>query len=159
MNFDQAFDRLISHEGGYVNNPADPGGETRYGISKRSYPGEDIATLTLARAKYLYQRDFWDVLGEEVHPAIKFQAFDFAVNSGAQTAIRKLQSAIGVADDGNWGAVSATRLKGLDVSDVLMLYIAKRLRFMASLSTWKTFGKGWAMRIADNLIYSAKDNP
>ena len=59
MNFDQAFDRLISNEGGYVNNPADPGGETNWGISKRSYPDVDIANLTREGAKAIYLRDFW----------------------------------------------------------------------------------------------------
>lgn len=50
-NFDKAFELLIGHEGGYVNHPSDPGGETKYGISKRSYPREDIRNMTLARAK------------------------------------------------------------------------------------------------------------
>ena len=50
MNFDDAFVKLIGFEGGYVNNPADPGGETKYGISRRAYPGEDIANMTVERA-------------------------------------------------------------------------------------------------------------
>jgi lysozyme family protein len=70
--FDQAFTRLLGHEGGYVNNPADPGGETNWGISKRSYPQVDIKALTQQQAKWIYQRDFWDPLGD-AHPAIKFR--------------------------------------------------------------------------------------
>ena len=119
MNFDQAFDRLIGNEGGYCEVQGDPGGETNWGISKRSYPDVDIKNLTKEGAKAIYLRDFWDAIGD-AHPAIKFQAFDFAVNSGIQTAIRKLQAAIGVADDGHWGPISAAKLASLDLNDVLM---------------------------------------
>lgn len=157
MDFDTAFARVIGHEGGYVNDPRDPGGETKFGISKRSYPNEDIKNLTVERAKEIYRRDFWDALGD-AHPAIKFQVFDFAVNSGIQTAIRKLQAAIGVADDGHWGPKSAAALQGMALNDVLLRFLAYRLNFMASLSTWDRFGRGWARRIAQNLIHSAEDN-
>jgi lysozyme family protein len=157
MNFDIAFDRLIGNEGGYVNNPSDPGGETKFGIAKRSYPQVDIANLTMEGAKQIYLRDFWEPLGD-APDAVKFQAFDFAVNSGIGTAIRKLQSAIGVADDGHWGPVSAAKLASMDVNDVLMRYIAQRLRFWAALSTWGSFGKGWALRAAKDLEYGAEDN-
>lgn len=158
MNFDQAFERLIGHEGGYVADSQDPGGETNWGISKRSYPDLDIQHLTREDAMAIYKRDFWDVLGEEAHPAVKFQVFDFAVNSGITTAIRKLQSAIGVADDGHFGPVSAARLKAMDVSDVLMRFIAERLDFWRRLSTWPRFGAGWAGRAAADLRYAAQDN-
>lgn len=157
MNFDTAFDRLIAHEGGYVNNPADPGGETNWGISKRSYPDVDIKNLTRDQAKAIYRRDFWEPLGD-AHPAIKFQVFDFAVNSGIQTAIRKLQAAIKVPDDGHWGPRSASTLAAMDLNDVLMRFAAQRLRFMASLTAWQTFGRGWANRIAGDLEYAAEDN-
>lgn len=158
MTFDEAFDRLIGHEGGYVFNARDPGGETKFGISKRSYPSLNIARLDRDTAKAIYRKDFWDPLGENAHPAIKFQTFDFAVNSGIQTAIRKLQRAIGVADDGHFGPLSRAALHSLPVSDVLLRYLAERLEFITSLSTWDTFGRGWARRIATDLRYAAKDN-
>lgn len=157
ITFDTAFDRLISHEGGYVNDPQDPGGETNWGISKRSYPNVDIKNLTRDGAKEIYRRDFWDVLGDS-NPAIKFQVFDFAVNSGIGTAIRKLQSALGLADDGRWGPISAAKLASADLSDVLMRYAGQRLMFMTSLSTWDRFGRGWARRIAGQLNYASEDN-
>jgi len=157
MDFDTAFERLLGNEGGYTNNPADPGGETNWGIAKRSYPNVDIAKLTKDQAKEIYLRDFWNPIGD-AHPSIKFQVFDFAVNSGISTAIRKLQSAIGVADDGHWGPMSAAKLASMDINDVLMLFVAKRLRFWTSLSTWPTFGKGWANRAATDLEYAAGDN-
>lgn len=157
MDFDTAFTRLIGNEGGYVNDPRDPGGETKFGISKRAYPDVNIASLTLDGAKSIYYRDFWKPLAE-AHPAIKFQVFDFAVNSGIQTAIRKLQKAIGVADDGHWGPVSAAALQAMDVNDVIMLFTAERLDFWRKLTTWPTYGAGWAGRAAANLRYAAKDN-
>lgn len=157
IDFDTAFERLIGNEGGYVNDPADPGGETNWGISKRSYPDVDIKNLTKEGAKAIYLRDFWEPLAD-AHPAVKFQAFDFAVNSGIQTAIRKLQAAIGVADDGHWGPRSAARLAEMDVSDVIMRYVAERLDFWRKLSTWPRFGNGWAGRAATDLRYSAEDN-
>lgn len=158
MTFDEAFDRLIGHEGGYAFSAKDPGGETKFGISKRSYPSLNIARLDRETAKAIYRKDFWDPLGEEAHPAIKFQTFDFAVNSGIQTAIRKLQRAIGVADDGHFGPLSRAALHSLPVSDVLLLYLAERLDFITSLSTWDAFGRGWTRRIANNMRYAAKDN-
>lgn len=157
MNFDTAFDRLMGHEGGYSNDPRDPGGETNWGISKRSYPSVDIKALTRDGAKAIYLRDFWQPLGD-APGAIKFQVFDFAVNSGIQTAIRKLQAAIGVADDGHWGAVSAARLASMDLNDALMRFAAQRIRFWTRLTTWETYGKGWANRAATQLEYAAEDN-
>ena len=157
MNFDIAFDRLIGHEGGYVNDLKDPGGETNWGISKRSYPTVDIKNLTRDDAKAIYLKDFWNPLGD-ADPAIKFQVFDFAVNGGLSSAIRKLQAAVGVADDGHWGLISAAALAKMDVNDVLLKFNAQRIRYYTSLSTWPTFGKGWANRVAGNLDYAAQDN-
>lgn len=157
ISFEEAFARLIGNEGGYSNDPKDPGGETNWGISKRSYPQLDIKNLTKEQASSIYYQDFWVPL-RNADPAIKFQVFDFAVNSGIQTAIRKLQQVVGVADDGHWGPVSSAALSAMDINDVLMLFVAARLRFWASLSTWPTYGKGWALRAAADLEYAAKDN-
>jgi hypothetical protein len=157
MNFDVAFDRLIGHEGGYVNNPADPGGETKFGISRAAYPTVNIARLTVDDAKAIYKRDYWDKLGD-AHPAIKFQVFDFAVNAGIGTAIRKLQSSIGVADDGHWGPISAAKLASKDINDVLLNFASERLMYYTALTTWEKFGKGWTRRVAKDLQYAAEDN-
>jgi lysozyme family protein len=102
VTYDEAFDRLIGHEGGYVNDPKDPGGETNWGISKRAYPQLDIRALTRDDARRIYRADFWDrVHGDEMYDGVAFQTFDFAVNSGIETAVRYLQRACGVADDGH----------------------------------------------------------
>lgn len=159
MTFDAAFDRLIGHEGGYVNDPKDPGGETNWGISKRSYPHVDIKALTRADAKLIYFQDFWTRIdGDDIYDGVAFQAFDFAVNSGISTAVRYLQRAIGVADDGHWGPISRGALGILTESDVIMRLCAERLDFMTRLSTWDRFGRGWARRIVQNLRYGAEDS-
>lgn len=157
MNFDVAFDRLMGHEGGYVNDPQDPGGETNWGISKRSYPNVDIKALTRDGAKAIYEADFWLPLAD-ADPAIKFQVFDFAVNGGLSVAIRKLQSAIGVADDGHWGPHSMAMLGNMEVNDVLLKFNAQRLRFYTSLKNWPRYGGGWTNRVAGNLEYASEDN-
>ncbi|WP_415838007.1 glycoside hydrolase family 108 protein [Polaromonas hydrogenivorans] len=148
---------MLGHEGGYVNDPRDPGGETNWGISKRSYPAVNIKALTKEAAQVIYLRDFWKPLGN-AHAAVKYQVFDFAVNGGLPTGLRKLQAAVGVADDGHWGPVSAKALAALDVNDVLLRFNAQRLRYYASLSNWPVYGKGWTVRVAGNLDFAAMDN-
>ena len=157
MDFSTAFDRLLGNEGGYSNNPSDPGGETNWGISKRSYPNVDIKNLTRDVAKEIYMRDFWKPLADAPF-AIKYQAFDFAVNSGIQTSIRKLQAAVGVADDGHWGPLSAAALAKMDLNDVIMKYVAQRGRFWTKCAAWPTMGAGWMNRLCKQLEYGAEDN-
>jgi lysozyme family protein len=157
LTFDKAFDRLIGHEGGYVNDPNDPGGETNWGISKRSYPQLDIRNLTREDAKVIYRRDFWlQVRGLE--DSVLFQLFDFAVNSGIGNAIRGIQRAVDVADDGYWGPHSQSAAATVSESDLLMRLIAERLRFMRKLKNFKYHGGGWVERMAQNLYYAAEDN-
>jgi len=158
LDFNTCFDRLIGHEGGYVNNPKDPGGETNWGISKRSYPNINIKTLTRDAAKLLYKKDFWDrVNADKMLPSLAYQAFDFAVNSGIETAIRYLQRALKVADDGYWGPATMSALKEANETDILMLYLAERLDFMTKLTNWENASRGWSRRIATNLRYAAQD--
>ena len=159
MDFDQAFDRLIGNEGGYTPGEGDPGGETNWGISKRSYPDLDIKNLTREGAKAIYLRDFWARASmEQYDPAIAFQVFDMAVNSGIETAVRILQRAAGVAEDGHIGPITVAAIKAKTTTDMLMLFIAYRIKFWTQLSTWPRFGKGWANRAADDLIYAAEDS-
>jgi len=158
MNFDEAFDRLISNEGGYTPGVGDPGGETKFRISKRAYPELNIFNLSRDAAKDIYRRDYWDrAQMDEYHPAIAFQVFDAAVNHGIETAVRLLQRAAGVADDGHIGPVTITAIRAKSVTDMLMLFIAYRIKFWTKLTTWDTFGRGWANRAADDLIYAAED--
>lgn len=94
--FSKAFDELIGIEGGYVNDPTDRGGETKYGISKRSYPNEDIRGLTLQRAKEIYYKDFWQKTGADrvYDDKISNELFDTGVNMGVGTATRFFQQAL-----------------------------------------------------------------
>jgi lysozyme family protein len=153
MDFDTAFDKLIGHEGGYINSRADPGGETKFGISKRSYPGEDIPGLTLARAKEIYLRDFWGAAGCDALPdGIKFDVFDMAVNSGVTASLRIVQRAAGVTQDGILGPRTLQALNSIAPGTLLARFNGARLAFMAELPTWPSFGRGWARRIASNLL-------
>ena len=156
--FDTAFDRLLGNEGGYTNNPADPGGETNWGISKASYPALDIKNLTRDDAKAIYLRDFWNrVHADVLHPAIAFQAFDLAVNSGIETSVRLLQRALGVPDDGYWGPVTRNAAQAMPDAKLVMRFVAERLDFWRELPRWPKFGSGWAGRAAQDLRYGAED--
>lgn len=157
-NFDVSIGRLLSNEGGYVNDPQDPGGETNWGISKRSYPNVDIKNLKRSDAIAIYKRDFWDVLDLDRAPlGIGYQMLDFAVNSGPSTAIRALQRAVGVADDGVVGPHTKQAIAATDKHDLVMLFLAERLIFMTGLKNWPAAGRGWARRIAMDLKYGAQD--
>ncbi len=157
--FDLFFDRLLGNEGGYSNDPNDPGGETNWGISKRSYPDVDIKALTKAGAKAIYWRDFWSRIDADALPdGVAFQLFDFAVNSSPETAVRYFQRAIGVADDGHFGPISRAAAQAISESDAIMRLNAERLDFMTRLSNWPSAGRGWARRIAQNLRYGAEDS-
>jgi lysozyme family protein len=159
IDYDEAIDRILAHEGGYVNNPADPGGETQWGIAKRSYPTVNIKTLTRDGAKAIYLRDFWTPVASKVSDsALCFQVLDAAVNHGIGNAIRFLQRAIGVADDGAFGPASIAALSARDPHDVHLLFMAERFEFWAKLKTFDTFGRGWVRRGAQNLRFLAKDN-
>lgn len=159
MNFDIAFDRLMGAEGGYVHDPNDPGGETNWGISKRSYPSVNIKALTRDGAKEIYRRDFWTrIHADELHDGVAFQTFDFAVNSGIETAVRMLQRAVGAVEDGHWGPKSRAASVAMSESDTIMRLCAFRLRFMTMLSNWPSASRGWARRISSNLLYGAEDS-
>ena len=150
--FDQCFDKLISHEGGYVNDPRDPGGETKFGISKRAYPQVDINNLTLDAAKAIYKRDYWDrAQCDKLPPQVAYLLFDAAVNSGIGQAIRFLQRAVNLADDGVIGPMTLAAVGRSDAEAISARFLGQRLEFMAKLTTWDAFGKGWARRIADQL--------
>ena len=162
MNFDQAFERLIGHEGGYVNHPADPGGETNWGITLRTARAEGytgpMRSMTRQQAKEIYRSAYWGrARADQYDGAIGYQLFDAAVNHGIGNAVRFLQRAVGVADDGDIGPVTVAAIKRMSVTDVLARFNAERLDFYTKLTTWPTFGKGWTRRVAGNLRYAAVD--
>lgn len=156
--FYKFIERILGHEGGYVNDPNDPGGETKWGISKRSYPSVDIKNLTRDGAIAIYLRDFWNPLkADRFHDGVAFQLLDSAVNSGISQSIRFLQRAVDVADDGHWGPMSQTASEKMDEADQIMGFNAERIEFMTKLKNWKHHGAGWMRRIAQNLRYGMQD--
>lgn len=169
ISFEKAFERLIGHEGNYQNDYHDRGnwttgrigeGElkgTKYGISAMSYPHLDIRNLTKLEAMVIYRRDFWDRFGDNMPAAVRFQLFDAGVNHGPGNAIRMLQRAVGVADDGRIGPVTEAAVQMSGVDDTLMKFNAERIRFFTKLSTFGKYGRGWMHRVADNLSFAADD--
>lgn len=152
MTFDDAFERTLGHEGGYVNNVEDPGGETQWGISKRSYPDLDIKTLTVAQAKAIYQRDYWTPAGcEHVPEAIRADLFDMAVNAGVRPAIKALQRAVGADPDGVIGPQTIALAAVVPPDRLRLRFNAKRLRAYTEAKAWSAFGRGWVLRTIANM--------
>lgn len=154
-SFESAIGKTLEHEGGWVNDPADPGGETKYGISKRAYPNEDITNLTVEKAKDIYRRDYWKydaVLDQQVAAKI----FDMAVNMGPAQAHKILQKALGkvvagpVAIDGVFGPSTLSFTNAADAGKLLNEIRAQQAYFYATLAledfTKKRFLMGWLRR-------------
>ena len=152
-DFNLAIEGVLRNEGGYTFDTSDPGGETKYGISKRAYPGEDIKGMTLDRAKAIYLRDYWGPAGcDRVPDGIRFDLFDMAVNSGISRATRTLQMCVGTTQDGVLGPKTLAAVAQMDAARLCAHFNGARLAFMAGLPTWPSFSRGWALRIADNLL-------
>jgi len=156
-NFDTAIKHVLEHEGGYVNDPDDPGGETNYGISKRSYPDLDITNLTQAQAIEIYRRDFWDtqwnlIVSQDLSTAL----LDASVNMGRMAAVKLLQRAVNKAYcrdllvvDGIFGRKTLAAVNE-DGEDTLREFRASRSMFYIDLAwnqpTMKKFLPGWIRR-------------
>lgn len=160
-NFDKAFDLLIGNEGGYVNNQADPGGETNWGITRtvavdNGYDGS-MKLMPKETAKQIYKKMYWDKLQcDQLSFVVAFQLFDAGVNHGNSQAVKFLQRALSVVDDGVIGAKTIAATNSLDDLQIVMLFNAERIEFYSSLKTFSTFGKGWVRRVASNLKLAAK---
>jgi lysozyme family protein len=127
-----AFDLLMINEGGYVNDPKDSGGETKYGISKKAYPYVDIPNLTIEQAKEIYKKDYWDRCKCDYLPdCLSVAVFDFAVNSGTDRAIKYLQMAItGITVDGIIGNQTIGAANRVPIRKVLKQYMDYRTDFI-----------------------------
>lgn len=160
MNFDQAFDLLMGHEGGYSNNPADPGGETMWGITARTarrygYMGP-MRDLPQETAKSIARAEYWmPVKADEMPEGIRFDVFDTAYNSGPKQAIKLLQRAVSVPDDGVIGRQTMNAVSAQKPYLIAMRFNAERLEFLTGLPTFGSFGKGWARRVSKNLRIAA----
>lgn len=160
--FDVAFDRLIGHEGGYVNHPNDPGGETMWGVTiavarANGYTGP-MYELPRDKAKAIYHTQYWDKVKADSMPfPVAFQVFDAAVNHGTGHAAKFLQRAAGVVDDGVIGPKTIAAVNERGAAGMLLLFNAEREQFYTNLPTWPSFGKGWSRRVVTNLRYAAGD--
>lgn len=155
MNFDEAIKRVLMHEGSYSDHKDDPGGKTMYGITEAvarevGYRG-NMNELPLDLAKRIYKDRYWDaVRGDELPASIRYPMFDAAVNSGPRQSICWLQRALGVTVDGVLGPVTLAHAFASERGLANKL-LSQRLRFMTSLNTWPSFGRGWTRRICDLL--------
>lgn len=148
MNFERAVDIVLSHEGGYVFDPHDPGGETNYGISKRAFPELDIKNLTREHAIEIYRKAYWEpLLPLLLPPALRLCAFDCAVNQGLSRSIKWLQGAVGVKQDGYVGRETIEALSIYGDKEALSRFVQYRVDHYSRLPNWGRYGAGWMRRL------------
>lgn len=156
-NFNKAIAVVLEHEGGYVNNPKDPGGETKYGITKRSYPNVDIKNLTVDEAKAIYFADFWTPAGYENinYDDVATKIFDTAVNVGNKRAFRFAQQAANACGaklvvDGVLGSKSYAAINSIDPKQYLAQFRKIQADYYKSLvdgrPSLSVFLRGWLRR-------------
>ena len=153
MEFESALVHILASEGGYANHPGDPGGETRYGITKRTarahgYLGS-MRTLPMATAARIYKISYWDACQcGQLPPWLRLAVFDAAVHSGPAQSVRWLQQALGVPVTGRIGPETIAAAAGVtDHQGVIDAMLDLRLAFLQRRKNWNTFKKGWVVRI------------
>jgi lysozyme family protein len=156
-NFDKCLALVLKHEGGFVNHPKDPGGMTNLGVTKTTWEEwtgnssdeAEMRSLTPEMVAPLYKARFWDrVKADELPSGVDYAVFDAAVNSGPGRAARWLQECVGVAADGAIGPKTLQAVNSYP-GDLQSDYCDKRLKFLQSLPTFPTFGRGWTRRVED----------
>ena len=156
-NFDKCFSLVLQEEGGYVNNPRDPGGRTNLGVTQaawQSFVNRDVTEsemrlLTPDLVKPFYKAMYWDkIKGDQLPAGVDYATFDFAVNSGIGRAAKMLQQVAGVTVDGVLGPKSIEAITFCSREKTVDVLCDMRLDFMKHLSTWPTFGRGWGDRVA-----------
>ena len=151
-SFEEIINKVLEHEGGYVNDPTDLGGETKYGITKRFYPDIDIKNLTIEKAKEIYKRDYWDKNRiEEVPRELWYIYFDMCVNMGRRTAVKILQRAANSSGhrlevDGGMGPVTVKGLQNISVDRVRAFRIKYYVDLINSKPEQEKFYYGWFRR-------------
>jgi len=148
--FDHAIEFVMAAEGTYVNNILDPGGETKYGISKRQFPDLDIKTITRQDAIGIYREKYWNTCKCDQLPSpLAMVLFDSAVNQGPSIAIRLFQKSVGVTADGVMGPETIAAAFTVDMRKTVAEMVARRAFAYAQLPTLTTFGLGWFRRLAE----------
>lgn len=154
-SFDRAMEFVFLWEGGYVDNPSDPGGETNFGISKRAYPDVDIKRLTKDAAEAIYWVDYWnEISGDQLPGPVAIAVMDFAVNSGVARASKTLQAVVGADQDGKIGpktislvrAATANRGKKMVAQDIVMRRADYLSQLVVDKPEFLPFLKGWMRR-------------
>jgi lysozyme family protein len=155
-SFDRALALVLRQEGGFVQEPRDPGGATNFGITRetlsraRGHPAsvEDVRRLTEDEAASIYRRLYWDAVQADGLPSgVDLAVFDLAVHSGPSRAVRMLQGVLDIEADGLVGPVTLTAARKADPADTIRRLTRGRLDFLARLGTWPAFGRGWRRRV------------
>ena len=157
-NFKQALEYLVKSEGGYVDNPKDPGGRTNLGVTQKvweSWVGresneKEMRALTKTDVEPLYKRKYWDACRcDDLPTGLDYLVFDFAVNAGVGRSAKTLQSCVGVSVDGQIGNQTIEAIKKIAPSDLIERFSETKINFYKSLVTFPTFGKGWLNRVEE----------
>ena len=157
-NWDNCFQMVLKHEGGFVNNPKDPGGMTNLGVTKAAWEAywkrtsseAEMRSLTPNIVKPFYKSMYWDkIKGDQLPAGVDYATYDFAVNSGVGRAAKYLQQIAGVTADGAIGPKSIEAIKAGDPGQTVDALCDMRLDFLKRLPTFETFGKGWIRRVAE----------
>ena len=155
-NYDKCLETILHHEGGYVDHPKDPGGETNLGVTKRVYEEfggtKDMKDLTVEDVAPIYKKGYWDKMkGDELPNGLDLCVFDFGVNAGPGRAAKYLQTMIGTVADGGIGPNTlkkvAEYVEANGIESTIENFQANRQRYYEKLSTFATFGKGWTRRV------------
>jgi len=155
-SFDTLMPHLFRHEGGFADHPRDPGGATKYGITRatlsswrgRPVSRTDVRRLTQAEAAAIYRARYWTVVKADALPAgVDYCVFDAAVNSGPARAAKWLQATVRVTQDGVIGPKTLAAVKAADPARLVEDLCDIRLAFLRGLSTWSVFGRGWERRV------------
>lgn len=153
--FDSAFATVVGLEGGYTNDPRDPGGETRYGISKRANPDLDIKNLTLDQAKARYLANYWQPAGcTDLPPFAALLAFDCSVNQGPEVALQFMQSAVGVKVDGELGPKTRAAFAAVRPVELAKFMALRAARYVTD-KNFATYGHGWFNRLFELAVPGA----
>lgn len=158
-NFARALSLVLKSEGGWSDNPKDPGGATMKGVTfanfrryvKADATKDDLRHITDAQIATVYRRFYWDaVAGAELPDGVDYAVFDFAVNSGPDRATKYLQAACGanIKQDGKIGPATLAAVRAKPAGVIIDTVSDARLAFLKRLPTWKTFGKGWQSRVS-----------
>ena len=156
-NFDKSFALVMKSEGGYVNNPKDPGGETNMGVIKaawstwlkRHIEDGEMAKLQIEDVKPFYKALYWDkTYCNQLPKGLDYMMFDASVNMGVGQSIRLLQKSLGCVADGVIGSNTMKLINQSKVNDMIDKYSAQKEMFYRSLANFSVFGKGWLNRVA-----------